>query len=98
MVYNDGKYCELCLSKFSTIFQKSAGGINGARRLKNGNFTVTPAMHFHFRGRRNYTMKLGVPSTNAEGFNRKKRTLSGRFNYRKDCFTVVVLLLRKKGN
>ena len=59
---------ELCLSNFSTIFQKGADGINEVSRLKNDNFTVTPGMHVHVSCRKNYTRTLGVPSSNAKNF------------------------------
>ena len=36
---------DLCLSNFSTIFQKGADGINEVSRIENDNFTVTPGMH-----------------------------------------------------
>ena len=64
---------ELCLSNFSTIFQKGADGINEVSRLKNEvsrlkNFAVTPEIHIHVSCRKNYTRTLGVPSSNAKNF------------------------------
>ena len=84
------------LSNFSTIFHRGAVDINGVSRLKNDNFTVTPEMHVHFRGRKNYTRKPGIPSSNAEVSERKKRALSGRFNSRKDCFYCGCVIIERK--
>ena len=86
-------YPEPCLSNFSTIFQR---GVSGVSRLKNGNFAVTPRMHVYFRGRKNYTWTSGVPSSNAEVFDRKKRTLSRGFNFRKDCFYCGCVVIERK--
>ena len=74
------------LSNFSTIFQKGADDINEVSRLKNDNFTETPRMQVHVRFRRNYTRTPAVPSRSTEVFDRKTRTSSGGFNFKKDCF------------
>ena len=87
---------EPCLSNFSTIFQKAADGINAASRLKNDNLIVTPGMHVQVSGRNNYTRTPGVPSSSAEVFDRKTRTSSGGFNFRKDCFYCGCIITERE--
>ena len=53
-------------------------------------------MHVQVSCRKNYTKTTRTPSSGAEVFDRRTRTLSGGFNLTKAAFTVVVLLERKK--
>ena len=77
---------EPCLSNFNRIFQKGTDGTNEVDKLENDNLTLRSGMHFHVTCSKNYIRTPGGPSSSAEDYYRKTRTLSGAFNIRKDCF------------
>ena len=78
--------CKPCLSNFNTIFQKGTDGTNEVDKLENDNLTLRSGMHVLVTCRKNYIRTAGGPSSSAEDYYMKTRTLSGAFNIRKDCF------------
>ena len=70
---------EPCLSNYSTIFKKGAGGINEVSRPENDNFTIRPGIHNHVSYRKNHIRTPGVPSSSTEVSYRKSRASFGRF-------------------
>ena len=87
---------EPCLSNFSTIFQKGTDGTNEVDKLENDNLTLTSGMHVHVSCRKNHIRTPGGPSSSAEDYYMKTRTLSGAFNIRKDCFYCGCVITERK--